>query len=315
MQELRKEAIPLVVAFTPNYFVPVAVCLSSILEHSDPSASFRVICLLTEELPEDMKLAIEQLDRHRLQVTYINLEGQLRDIYVDERYTVAASYRLLLPDLLPAYDKVLYVDCDVVVRNDIADLYNKTDVTDYYLAAVFEASLDSQLDYLNKLGIKPGCYINSGFLLMNLQKLRADGMVGKLLHSAKTPDLQFPDQDVLNQLCEGKILGLPPYYNSVRTFYLPQYKHIFLRYYSEADWQAVQEHGTIHYTGGKPWNMFTVQFAVWWHYYERLPNAIKSKWKANKRLHCLYKIYNTAVGKYGLDSIQKLVRRFKYGIS
>ncbi|TYR36531.1 glycosyltransferase family 8 protein [Sphingobacterium phlebotomi] len=315
MQELRKQAIPLVVAFTPNYFVPAATCLYSILEHSDSSASFRVICLLTEELPDNMKLALQQLDKHRLQVTYINLKGRLRDIYVDGRYTVAAFYRLLLPDLLPEYDKVLYVDCDVVVRNDIVDLYDKTDLTGYYLAAVFEASLNSQLDYLDKLGVKPGHYINSGFLLMNLQKLRTDGMVGKLLHAAKTPHLQFPDQDVLNQLCAGKILGLPPYYNSIRTFYLPQYKHIFLRYYTEIDWQAVQEHGTIHYTGGKPWDTFTVQFAVWWHYYERLPKDIKSKWKPNKQLHCLYKIYNTAVGKYSLDSIRQLVRRFKYGIS
>ncbi|PRD48308.1 glycosyltransferase family 8 protein [Sphingobacterium haloxyli] len=315
MQKYGKESIPLVVAFTPNYFVPAANCLLSILEHSDPTASFHVICLLTEALSDDMKSAIEQLDSGRLTMRYINLQGKLGDIYVVERYTVAASYRLLLPDLLPEYNKVIYVDCDMVVRNDLANLYYKTDIADYYLAAVFEASLDSQLDYLDHLGVKAGNYINSGFLLMNLVKLRADGMVQKLLHAAKKTYLQFPDQDVLNQLCQGKILGLPPYYNSIRTFYLPQYKPVFLRYYTEADWQAVKEHGTVHYTGGKPWDIFTVQFDVWWRYYERLPEVIRNKWKPNKRMYCLYKISNTRIGRYCLHGLQQLVRRFKYGIS
>lgn len=305
--------IPVVIAFTPNYFVPAATCLYSILEHSDSSVSFHVVCLLTEALPENMKAAMEQLDSIRLHISYINLQGRMEDIYVDERYTVAASYRLLLPDLLPEYDKVIYVDCDMVVRNDLAELYRKTDLTDYYLAAVFEASLDSQLDYLLHLGVKPGNYINSGFLLMNLQKLREDGMVKKLLQAAKTPNLQFPDQDVLNQLCQGKIFGLPPYYNSIRTFYLPQYKKDFLHYYTEVDWQAVQQHGTVHYTGGKPWDTFTVQFEVWWQYYERLPQAIKSQWTGNDKIWRLYRAYSFVPVRLVMDVVQHLYRTIKYG--
>ncbi len=315
MRKYRKEAIPLVVAFTPNYFVPAATCLYSILEHSDTTASFHVICLLTEELPDNMKEALAQLDAQRLQVIYLNLEGQLGDIYVDERYTIAASYRLLLPEILPQYDKVLYIDCDVVVRNDLAKLYRETALEAHYLAAVFEASLDFQIPYLESIGCRPGEYINSGFLLMNLAKLRADNMVPKFLEAARTEGLQFPDQDVLNQLCKGRILGLPPYYNGIRTFFLPQYKADFLRYYSDADWQAVQQHGTMHYTGAKPWNAFTVAFQIWWQYYEQLPEAIKGTWKPNKRMYRLYKMSNTGIGRYCLDGLQQLVRRFKYGVA
>ena len=315
MNELKQGAIPVVLAFTPNYFVPAATCLSSILRHSAEESSFHVLCLLTEDLGDAMKRSLEALGGGRMVFSYINLAGRLADIYVDARYTVAASYRLLLPDLLPQYDKVLYVDCDVVVRNDLAALYHRTDLTGYYLGAVFEAPLESQLDYLKKLGIQPGRYINSGFLLMNLQKLRVDGMVDKLLAAARRPDLQFPDQDVLNQLCGGHILGLPPYYNGIRTFYLPQYRDIFLRYYTEEDWSAVQDHGTVHYTGGKPWDTFTVAFGVWWDYYEDLPGDIRSQWRLNKRLYCLSKIYKTSMGKYMLEGIQRLVRQFKYGVS
>ena len=54
---------------------------------------------------------------------------------------------------------------------------------------------------------------------MNLAQLRQDNMVPRFLEAAKAEGLQFPDQDVLNQLCKDRILGLPPYYNSIRTFF------------------------------------------------------------------------------------------------
>lgn len=98
-----------------------------------------------------------------------------------------------------------------------------------YLAAVFEASMDFQLDHLKTIGCNPNEYINSGFLIMNLELMRKDNMVEKFIEASKVDYLEFPDQDVLNQLCKDRILALPPYYNSIRTFYLPQYKKFFCR--------------------------------------------------------------------------------------
>ncbi|MDE5493053.1 glycosyltransferase family 8 protein [Elizabethkingia meningoseptica] len=305
------KAIPLVLAFTPNYFIPAATCLYSILKNSSEAEKLHVICLLTEELPLRMIEKLKRLTGDRIQYSFINLTGKLQDIYIDERYTVAASYRLLLPDLLPEYDQALYIDCDVIVRNNLAKLYNEIDLKDNYLAAVYEASLDFQIPYLNSIGSKPGEYINSGFLIMNLKQLRQDGMVAQFLKAAKADGLQFPDQDVLNQLCKGRILALPPYYNSIRTFFLPQYKKYFLKYYSEEDWKSVQEHGTIHYTGAKPWNNFTVKFKEWWDYYEQLPSEIKTEWTVNKKIHVLYKIYYTRIGNFLISTLQKLYRKLK----
>ena len=305
---------PIVLAFTPNYLVPAATCILSILNHAEQTAKFHFICLLTESLPKDMKQKLQRLDVDRSSFSFVNLQGKLNDIYVDERYTIAASYRLLLPDLLPDYDKVIYIDCDVIVRNDLAKLYENTDLSDNYLAAVYEASLDFQIPYLKSIGCEPGQYINSGFLLMNLAKLREDNMVPKFLEAAKVEGLEFPDQDVLNQLCKGRILALDPFYNSIRTVYLPQYKKEFLQYYSEEDWQAVQKHGTIHYTGVKPWNGFTVEFDKWWLYYYQLPIEIKALWTPNKKMLRLYKLYSTFLGKYGVDALQSIVRFFKYGV-
>ena len=123
--------IPLVVAFTPNYFVPAATCLYSIFENMQMDARLHIICLLSEELPERLKQKIQQIGGERSRYSFVNLKGRLQDIYIDAKYTEAASYRLLLPDLLPKYEKVMYIDCDMIVRNDLARLYHSTDLETY----------------------------------------------------------------------------------------------------------------------------------------------------------------------------------------
>ncbi|WP_442590767.1 glycosyltransferase family 8 protein [Pedobacter sp. AW31-3R] len=302
---------PLVIAFTPNYIVPAAVCISSVLEYASPADCFHIICLLAEPLSNAMQEQLCLLGGDRVCYSFLNLEGELGDIYVDEKYSIAASYRLLLPDLLPQYDKVIYVDCDVVVRNDLAKLFREADLGNHYLAGVYEATLDFQVAHMEAIGCAPGTYLNSGFLLMNLQQLRADHMVQLFITASKKEYLEFPDQDVLNQLCKGRIIGLPPFYNSIRTFYLPQYKPDFLKYYREGDWQAVQKQGTVHYTGSKPWNTFTVKFDLWWSYYEQLPDGIKAYGGVDHKMSLLYKVYRTWLGGFLIHTLQYVYRQLK----
>ena len=307
-----KNDIPLVIAFTPNYFIPAATCLLSVFENTESDDRFHIICLLSEELPERLKQKIQLTGGERARFSFVNLQGKLSDIYVDEKYTVAASYRLLLPDLLPEYDKVMYIDCDVVVRNNLAKLYRSVELGNNYLAAVFEAPMDFQEEHLRKIGCDPLAYINSGFLIMNLALLRQENVVEQFIEASKAEYLEFPDQDVLNRVCKNRIVGLPPYYNSIRTFYLPQYKHFFLRRYTEQDWEAILTHGTVHYTGAKPWNHFTIEFQLWWQCYDRLPKEIKDEGKINRKMYYLYKFYTTALGALMINGVQSLYRKLIY---
>lgn len=306
------DSVPIVIAFTPNYFIPAATCLYSICENIESEEQVNIICLLSEELPERLKEKIRLIGGKRVQYSFVNLKGRMLDIYVNAKYTEAASYRLLLPDLLPEYDKVIYIDCDVIVRNDLSKLYRIINLDNNYLAAVFEAPMDFQIERFKALGCNPMEYINSGFLIMNLELMRRDKMVEKFLKASKADYLEFPDQDVLNQLCKGRILGLPPYYNSIRTFYLPQYKSFFLCKYTEQDWIDIHQHGTVHYTGAKPWNRFTIEFRLWWQYYEQLPKEIKEEWKINKGMYFLFRFNESSWGGYIIDGIQTLYRKLKY---
>lgn len=304
--------VPLVIAFTPNYFIPASVTLKSLLDSTECGKSYEVICLVTEDIPQRQQDKLTALGGGRLTFKYLNLKGRLKDVYTDPRYSEAASYRLLLPDLLPEYDKVAYIDCDVVVKNDIADLYEKTDLGDNYLGVVYEAPIEGQAERWEALGCDPSRYFNSGFLLMNLAQMRTEGIVEKFLEASKVEYLEFPDQDVLNQVCKGRVLPLSPVYNSIRTFLLPQYKDDFLAVYSEAEWKDVQEHGTIHYTGGKPWNLFTVKFGEWWRTYDSLPDGMKDEWTPNSRMLSVWKVYRCGAGRWLIDTVQSIYRKIKH---
>lgn len=298
---------PIVIAYTPNYFIPAATTLKSILDSSSEEARYEIICLVSEDIPGRMMEKLADMAGDRMTFRYLNLKGCLGEgAYVDERYSEAASYRLLLPEILSGYDSVAYIDCDVIVRNDIDKLFRETDLGGNYLAAIYEAPIEDQAVRFGALGCDPKKYFNSGFLLMNLRKMREDKVSEKLLAALRCDYLEFPDQDVLNMVCQGHVLPLSPVYNSIRTFHIPAYRKDFLAVYPEELWDEVAQHGTIHYTGGKPWNLFTIKFGEWWETYFSLPSGIQEEWTPDKKMFALAKIYGTKAGRFLLDSARKI---------
>jgi len=298
----------LAIAFTPNYYVPAATMLRSLLD-SSPQGLFRVVCLVNEEIPKNLRDELIWMGDGRLSFEYVDMKGKLKEIYIDPRYTEAASFRLLLPELLPQYKSIVYIDCDVIVRQDIDELYNNISLKDNYIAAVYEAPIENQAERFKALGCDPNKYFNSGFLIMNLEKMREDKVSEKLVEACKVPYLEFPDQDALNKICQGHVLSLDPVYNGIRTFFLPQYKADFLKQYSEEQWDAVQKSGTIHYTGGKPWDILTVQFDKWWRTYESLPYQIREQWIPPK--YWFWKFYKIKPIGATIEFFRSLKRIFK----
>lgn len=295
---------PLAIAFTPNYFVPAATMLRSLLDAS--TGDFEVICLVTEEIPERMQEKLVRLGAGRLSFRYIPLKGRLVGIYTDPRYTEAASFRLLLPEILPEYDNLVYIDCDVIVRQDVGKLWRETDLSDNYLGVVFEAPIENQAERARAVGCDPQRYFNSGFLLMNLKQMRQENVSERLLEACRVPYLEFPDQDALNQVCLGRVLPLSPVYNGIRTFFIPKYKPDFVRQYSEELWDEVQRNGTIHYTGGKPWNIFSVRFGDWWRTYECLPDEIKQEWRPSANTLLMWSFYRIRPIGTVVDFLRKI---------
>ena len=141
--------------------------------------------------------------------------------------------------------------------------------------------------------------------------MRAEKVSERLLDACRVPYLEFPDQDALNQVCQGRVLQLSPVYNGIRTFFLPQYKSDFCKVYTEELWESVQRVGTIHYTGGKPWNIFTIKFGEWWKVFYSLPEDIRILMKVSFRIKYLSLLYKIGFGRF-VDSAITIFRRVRY---
>lgn len=119
-------------------------------------------------------------------------------------YGTMTTLRAGLTRILPLYvEKVLWLDPDTVVVDDISDLWT-TDITFKYFAAVEEVRNHNHT-------LKP--YFNAGVMLMNLKKFAEDGKAEEIIHEINTKHYEHLEQDVLNYLCHMKIRRLPSCYS------------------------------------------------------------------------------------------------------
>ena len=278
--------IPLILAFTPNYVVPASVTLRSLLWATPKEVCYDVICLVGYEPDEKLLSLLSLIDdgTERLSFRFMNLSEKLKDAYYDPTYTAAANYRLVIAEELPEYNRAMYMDCDIVIRQDVSQLFENIDLEGYYMAGVVEASSDWQIHNYTKLGLRFKEYINSGFLIMNLELMRQDKLSDKFVSILQTEALEYPDQDAINIVCQGKLKFLPPVYNGIRSFFAHGDKGNFLRVYTLRDWKGIRRKGTIHYTGGKPWKDYTIYFEEWYRVYETLPDMLRSAMEVPKDL-------------------------------
>lgn len=132
---------------------------------------------------------------------------------MDTRFTPCCMLRLYadLVEALP--DKVLYLDNDVICRLDPTDFYSQ-DMSEYSVAGV--------LDYYGShfLKKKPFArdYLNSGVLLLNLKRIRENGLFQKCRNKCINEEMFMPDQSAINKLCEDKKI-CPRKYNEQRKLH------------------------------------------------------------------------------------------------
>jgi lipopolysaccharide biosynthesis glycosyltransferase len=154
--------------------------------------------------------------------------------------------RFLFPDQFPELGKCLYLDVDLLVLGDLADLY-ETPLEGKAVGAAIDRGIVNAghiWGILNhrELGIDPETpYFNGGVLLLDLEEWRKTNLDKRCLaYAAAHPELcKFWDQTVMNTLLAGAFLKLPDHWN--QQFQSPE------KHYSE--------HGILHFAGpDKPWN-------------------------------------------------------------
>lgn len=150
------------------------------------------------------------------------------------RFTYMAMMRATYAKLFPNLNKILSLDVDTIVVDDISDLWDVPlgDGGDrgYYFGAAreFGRSFNGYL------------YTNIGVAIYNLKKLR-DGMVDTIIGKLNVVPLPFVEQDAFNLNCQGKILPLSSEYN-VTNFTDPSEHPKIIHYAGKKEWFNEKEY-------------------------------------------------------------------------
>lgn len=260
--------IPIVFCFDDNLELAAGVCISSLLQHAAPNTFYDIFILHSDTCRFPFgRLNELPVNYGNCRITYRTVGREFEQAFEVRGITVATYYRLLIPELIPEYDKILYSDVDVIFRNDLADVYLTTDMEGCYVAGVSTPYSDIT-DYVEKvIKVTIDQYVAAGNLIINSKLIRKEGIV-QTLKDVALKNWKYQDMDTINIVCVGKIKLLPPWFCMTGTTFeiLNDPNQL---YYALEVAEYARKYGIIHYNGPKPWNQYCLNFDIWWEYYRK----------------------------------------------
>lgn len=274
--------IPVVMAGGQNYALYLVVCLASLFANAAPETRYRVHVMVSTAYAPDVRERFAQLERQfpGHAISFAVMGDAFADVSIRTSHVDLHTYlRLLIPQQFPELSRCIYLDGDTVVEQDLTEFFTQP-MDDAYLTGVMAAAYHARPDARAQRDGMPSYdrYVNAGVLVMNLDKIRADGLPERFLELADA-DFESDDQDVLNVACYQGIHVVPMRFN-LMTKYLPLSERRFAEIPGVARcWdvdelrQALASPVIIHYADKrKPWADLSVDLAGrWWFYAVRSP--------------------------------------------
>ena len=259
------------IAYTVNhvYIKYLYVSLMSLLECNANNA-ISVNILSFDLVKEDKDLITELVRNYGKTIYFYDIDDI--DVFVDkasEGYGVEVYLRLYMPFVLKGVSKVLFLDADTIIQNDLVELF-ETDLKGHALAACLDSKLgQNSLKSRNDLFCRGDDlrYFNAGVMIWNLDYIRENISFEDYLHTIDLfgNRLFYNDQDVLKYLFCGKIIDLgTPMYNFMPDMFFG----------TEAFDELIQSARIIHYAGCNPWKAGKndrIDSVIWWGYAQRTP--------------------------------------------
>jgi lipopolysaccharide biosynthesis glycosyltransferase len=249
------DAVHVAVTCDENYAMPLAAMLASLAASLDPARGL-VIHALGHALPAAVwdrlakSLPEGRARWNRIDVDTSGLRAEGFGTRAYDHISPVCYFRLLLPELLPSgLEKVLYLDCDLIIRADLASLW-ETDISATAFAATHELSsptvkarLVDGIRFHRELGLtRDRARFNSGVLVMNLAQWRRSQLALRAFTYLRAlgDDVLWYEQEALNVVARDEHRELDPRWN-VPSQWAAQWPH---------DRVAI-----VHYlTARKPWH-------------------------------------------------------------
>ena len=264
--------VPVVFSFDDNLVLPAGICITSLLENALPTTFYDIFILHDNSAAYPRSGFLERLYERftNFKITYRSVGNQFKDAFEIRGVTVATYYRLLIPELIPEYNKIMYHDVDIIFRNDLTEIFQNTDLSNYYVAGVISPGFlkSNAVTERALLGLDSEKYILAGNIILNSALLREDQIVQQFKEQAKN-NYKHQDMDVINIVCKGKTIRIPPVFCGTIEMFQLHRNNIEQSVYTSEELSVMENHGIVHYNGPKPWNTWCPNFDIWWEYYRK----------------------------------------------
>ncbi len=260
----NQKIIPIFFAVDDNYAPYLAAALASLKDSASEKYIYE-INILIEKLSDEHRNNIIDMSEDNIRINFCDVTEKVdalcSRLHLRDYYTRATYYRFFIPDMFPQYKKGLYLDCDIIITRDVADMYNTPMGTNLVCAMSEEIITDIEVfsQYSEVvLSVPKNKYFNAGILVMNLaemRKMHIEEVFADLL-SKKTYSVA-QDQDYLNVICYGRVKMLDILWNKTP---MP---------YADKDIIPYIAHYKINF---KPWKYDGIVYGeLFWKYAEKTP--------------------------------------------
>lgn len=292
------KTIPIFFTFDDQYTIPAAVAFNTLLKKAPEDVFYKLYVLnngLTQENEEILSEVVSSYPNSSLE--FRNAKGFLQEAWEDgsffghqkhQQFTMETLYRCFAAKFFPEYDKIIYSDVDIVIMDDISELFD-INLDDKYIGAV--KGCFNQFHYEQQFGyMKPeyaekfkDTYFAGGIWLLNLKKIRDDNLENKMIEIICDDSIvkASNDQDIMNFACDNNVE-----YISLRYISYPylessisKMKEPFKTSYSNFEiWESIYYPKILHYAARKPWNGKARKSEVWFAALDELPIKNKYEW-------------------------------------
>lgn len=256
---MGKPVIPIVFAANNSYVFFCYIAISSVIKNAGNDYFYQIYVFQTNMSEKNCNI-LESLGEDNIEVKCINISKYILNIELKEslHLSIETYYRLFIPSILPQYKKILYLDSDMCILKDVAELY-KCEPNGYAIAAVLDIPCNSLKNHFVELGaLDCKDAFNAGVLVINTVKFEEKKIRQKCLklleedYKRRERKLIFADQDALNIVLKNDYFILDRRWN-YQSQYLWRVEEVFeefrQQYIDDKDKAFI-----IHFAGDKkPW--------------------------------------------------------------
>ena len=288
------DSVNIVFAVDENYLPQLEVALHSLISHISSKRNYDIY-ILHHGIPDRRQNEfLKPFSRiGNVKIRFVDISAFITSInqdlfYIEIHVSLSTYFRIFIQEIFRNFPKVLYLDSDIIILDDVATLFD-FNMQGYPIAAALDIRecLASKLNLTVSNGVNWRQYLKrtlkldneyryfqAGVLLFDLEKMKDFSLQDRCIEALK--EIKKPilsDQDILNSVFHNEVCFFPTKWNIEWQilFEFPDYQKQLPEEHYQWYIKALNDPGIVHYASSiKPWNDPRMPLAHYWWRYARL---------------------------------------------